>query len=86
MSRGYRSPAVFGKAFEIALAFDDPDGFEGNGKGRAVITEASVRNALDIMARDYTRSCSPKVISDSGDGDTADAFIKCAVFGMVMCG
>lgn len=48
----YSDSAVFEGRFEIELGYDHPDDYEGQGKGRTVITEASVRHGLDVMRRD----------------------------------
>lgn len=76
---------MFEKSFEIEFGFDDPDGYEGNGKGRKVVTETTVRNGLYTMSRDYPKHFA-KVMSGDGDADTADAFVQCIVFGKVPYG
>ena len=81
----YSCPEVYEGSFEIELGYDHPDDYEGMGKGRTVITEASVRDGLAVMARDYPKQHA-KVMDGTGDVDTADAFLQFALFGKVVYG
>jgi hypothetical protein len=81
----YGCPAVFEKTYEIELGYDDPSGYEGNGRGRKVITDADVRHGLEIMSRDYPDRFAD-VMADRGDADTADVFLQCVLFGRVVYG
>jgi hypothetical protein len=51
----YSDPKVFEKRFEIELGYDDPKGYEGEGKGLKLITHVDVRHGLDVMRRDYPK-------------------------------
>ena len=81
----YGCPEVFEGSFEIELGYDHPDDYEGMGKGRTVITEVDVRKGIDVMRRDYRKQFA-KVMSGTGNGDTADAFLQCCLFGKVVYG
>jgi hypothetical protein len=81
----YSCPGVFEKSFEIELGYDDPSGYEGEGKGRKRITQDDVRHGLDVMRHDYPKHFGD-LMADRGDADTADLFIQCAVFGKAVYG
>jgi hypothetical protein len=81
----YSDPKVFEEKFEIQLGYDEPDGYEGEGRGRMLITETSVRNGLNVMARDYPERFAA-IVDGSADADTADVFIQCAMFGKAIYG
>jgi hypothetical protein len=81
----YACPAVFEKSFEIELGYDDPDGYEGEGKGRKRITDVDVRRGLEVMARTCPKLFA-ELMADEGDADTADVFVQCALFGEVVYG
>jgi hypothetical protein len=81
----YACPAVFEKSFEIELGYDDPSGYEGEGKGRKIINHDDVSRGLDVMARTCPKLFAD-VMDDSGDADTADVFLQCVLFGAVVYG
>ena len=81
----YADAKVFEGSFEIALGYDAPDGFEGEGKGRAVITDVDVRRGLEAMARDHPDRFAD-IMADRGDAITADKFVQCALFGKAIYG
>jgi hypothetical protein len=85
VSPWYACPAVFERSFEIELGYDDPNGYEGEGKGRKRITQDEVRRAVDLMARDYPKRFAA-MMGNSGDADMADAFVQCVMFGKVIYG
>lgn len=81
----YSDPKVFEKRFEIELGYDDPKGYEGEGKGLKLITQADVRRGLKIMRREYPKRFAA-VMDETGDGDTGDVFVQCVLFGKAVYG
>ena len=76
---------VFERAFAIELGYDDPSGWEGQGAGRKVITDADVRRAVTIMRREFPKRFAD-IMADRGNADTADLFVQLALFGKAVYG
>jgi hypothetical protein len=80
----YADPAVFERSFAIELGYDDPSGFEGEGKGRKVITDVDVHKGLEgVMAQKYPRHFAD-VVNGEGDADIADMLMQILVHGKVV--
>ena len=84
----YGADHMFDGEFEFEVGFDDPDGEEGEGKGRMVITRADVLKGLELMARHDPEEFNnlADVESSKADASTYDVFMQFVVLGAVVYG
>ncbi len=75
-------------AFAAEVTFDDPEGEEGNGKGKKLITHADIQRGLDLL-KDADKGnpvALGRIIAEDEDANDADMFMQLVVIGDVIYG
>lgn len=81
----YSHHQVYDGDFLFKVGFDDPEGEEGEGKGRKDIGPAELQAGLNIFATKYPERFG-NWLKENYDAEDADVFWQCVVLGDIVYG
>ncbi len=76
------------QSFSAEIGYDDPEGEEGNGEGKKIITRADIQRGLDLL-KDPEKGnpvALGRIIAEDYDAEDADTFMQLVVLGEVIYG